>query len=79
MGESPADSDRRRRVTEGLWRAQTLVKAVWDGGVRAVNDEAFVVPGPRIVEVGRPVPSHTRTALWAHTGTTCGTRAHHAY
>ena len=28
MGESPADSDRRRQITEGLWRSQTLVKAV---------------------------------------------------
>ena len=31
MGESPADSDRRRRITEGLWQSQTLVKAVRDG------------------------------------------------
>lgn len=53
MGESPADSDRRRQITEGLWRSQTLVKAVRDGGVHAVHDEAFVVPGPRIVEVAR--------------------------
>ena len=35
MGESPADSDRRRQITEGLWRSQTLVKAVRDGGVHA--------------------------------------------
>jgi iron complex transport system substrate-binding protein len=53
MGESPADSDRRRQVTEGLWRQQTLVKAVGSGGLHATNDEAFVVPGPRIVQVAR--------------------------
>jgi iron complex transport system substrate-binding protein len=60
MGESPADSDRRRQITEGLWRGQTLVKAVRDGGVHAVHDEAFVVPGPRIAEVARTM------ARWIH-------------
>ena len=60
MGESPADSDRRRQITEGLWRSQTLVEAVRDGGVHAVHDEAFVVPGPRIVEVARTM------ARWLH-------------
>jgi iron complex transport system substrate-binding protein len=60
MGESPADSDRRRQITERLWRSQTLVKAVREGGVHAVNDEAFVVPGPRIVEVARAL------ARWLH-------------
>ena len=60
MGESPADSDRRRRITEGLWQSQTLVKAVREGGLHAVNDEAFVVPGPRIVSVARAM------ARWLH-------------
>jgi len=60
MGESPADSERRRQITEGLWRGQTLVKAARDGAVHAVHDEAFVVPGPRIVEVARPL------ARWLH-------------
>jgi iron complex transport system substrate-binding protein len=60
MGESPEDSDRRRRTTEGLWRQQTLVKAVRDGRIHAVNDEAFVVPGPRIVDVARTM------AGWFH-------------
>jgi iron complex transport system substrate-binding protein len=60
MGESPAESDRRRQITEGLWRSQTLVKAVREGGVHAVHDEAFVVPGPRIVEVARML------ARWLH-------------
>ena len=60
MGESPADSDRRRQVTESLWARQTLVKAVRDRAVHAVHDEAFVVPGPRIVNVAR------RMAEWLH-------------
>jgi iron complex transport system substrate-binding protein len=60
MGESPADSDRRRRITEGLWQRQTLVSAVRAGGVHAVNDEAFVVPGPRILDVARAM------AGWLH-------------
>ena len=29
------------------------MKAVREGGVHAAHDEAFVVPGPRIVEVAR--------------------------
>jgi ABC-type Fe3+-hydroxamate transport system substrate-binding protein len=60
MGESPADSERRRGITEGLWQRQTLVKAVRDGHVHATNDEAFVVPGPRIVLVARQL------AAWLH-------------
>jgi iron complex transport system substrate-binding protein len=60
MGESPADADQRREATEALWQRQTLVKAVRDGGVHATIDDAFVVPGPRIVDVARVM------ALWFH-------------
>jgi iron complex transport system substrate-binding protein len=60
MGESPADSDRRRAMTEGLWKRQSMVKAAREGGVHAINDEAFVVPGPRIVEVAETM------AAWFH-------------
>lgn len=60
MGESPADSERRRRVTESLWAQQRLVSAVRSGGVHAVNDESFVVPGPRVVEAARAM------ARWFH-------------
>src|SRR5207249_1123624 len=35
MGELPADSDRRRRMTEGLWHRQTMVTAVRTGSVHA--------------------------------------------
>lgn len=60
MGESPANSDHRRQITEGLWKRQTLVKAVREGGVHATTDEAFVVPGPRIVHVAETM------ATWFH-------------
>jgi iron complex transport system substrate-binding protein len=60
MGETPADSERRRTVTESLWAKQRLVTAVRTGGVHAVNDEAFVVPGPRVVDVARAM------AGWFH-------------
>lgn len=60
MGETPADSDRRRKITERLWAAERLVAAARTGGVHATNDEAFVVPGPRIVEVARTM------AAWFH-------------
>ena len=60
MGESPADSERRGRVTESLWAQQRLVSAVRTGGVHAVNDESFVVPGPRVVEAARAM------ARWFH-------------
>lgn len=51
MGESPADSDRRKGITTRLWQRQTLVKAVRDRSVQVTTDEAFVVPGPRVVDV----------------------------
>jgi iron complex transport system substrate-binding protein len=50
MGETPADSARRMRATETLWRGQPLVRAARDGNVRATVDEAFVVPGPRVID-----------------------------
>jgi iron complex transport system substrate-binding protein len=60
MGESPVDSDRRRRVTEGLWKKQTLVKAAREGRVFVTTDDAFTVPGPRIVNVAETM------ATWFH-------------
>jgi iron complex transport system substrate-binding protein len=50
MGESPADSERRRQLTSTLWDDQTLVKAVRDGAVHVAYDEYFVTPGPRVVD-----------------------------
>jgi iron complex transport system substrate-binding protein len=60
MGETPADSEHRKRITEELWKRQTLVKAVRENGVRAVHDEPFVIPGPRVVVVAETL------AEWFH-------------
>lgn len=60
MGESPADSDRRKSITTLLWQRQTLVKAVRDRSVQVTTDEAFVVPGPRVVDVAELM------ATWLH-------------
>jgi ABC-type Fe3+-hydroxamate transport system substrate-binding protein len=60
MGESPGDSARRRQVTEGLWKKQTLVTAAREGRVFVTTDEAFTVPGPRIVNVAETM------ATWFH-------------
>jgi ABC-type hemin transport system substrate-binding protein len=53
MGETAESSERRRHLTASLWANQQLVAAVRHGGVHAVVDEAFVVPGPRVVDVAR--------------------------
>jgi iron complex transport system substrate-binding protein len=60
MGESPADSDRRRLITIDLWRRQTLVRAVREDGLFVTTDDAFVVPGPRMIVVAE------RMATWFH-------------
>lgn len=53
MGETRDTWDKRRAVTEELWQRQTLVKAVRTGRVHVLHDEAFVVPGPRVVGLAR--------------------------
>jgi iron complex transport system substrate-binding protein len=60
MGETPESSELRRKVTESLWATQRLVSAVQTGRVHAVVDEAFVVPGPRVIDVARTM------AAWFH-------------
>ena len=60
MGEAPADSERRRQVTAELWKRQTLVTAAREGRVFVSTDEAFTVPGPRIVQVAETM------AAWFH-------------
>jgi iron complex transport system substrate-binding protein len=52
IGETEADHRQRQPITERLWREQqTHVKAARANGIRAVTSDAFVVPGPRVVEV----------------------------
>ncbi len=50
MGDTVEEHVRRQPTTERLWRQQGLVKAAQGNGVHAVTSDAFVVPGPRVVE-----------------------------
>ena len=60
MGDTPDDRERRRVTTEGLWNAQTLVRAARTNHVHAVTSDIFVVPGPRVVEAAETM------ARWLH-------------
>lgn len=51
MGETEDEHRRRQPATERLWRQQPLVRAVRANGIHAVTSDAFVIPGPRVVEV----------------------------
>jgi iron complex transport system substrate-binding protein len=51
MGETEEEHRRRQPTTERLWRQQMHVKAAQANGIHAVTSDAFVVPGPRLVEV----------------------------
>ena len=46
-------------LTEGLWKRQRL-EAARAGRVHAVISDAFVIPGPRVVEAAETM------ALWLH-------------
>jgi iron complex transport system substrate-binding protein len=50
MGDTVEEHRRRQAATERLWRQQANVKAARTGDVHAVTSDAFVVPGPRVVE-----------------------------
>ena len=50
MGDTVAEHVRRQPITEGLWKQQSAVAAARTGAVHAVPSDAFVVPGPRMVE-----------------------------
>jgi iron complex transport system substrate-binding protein len=59
MGDRPEQREARKALTEGLWKRQQLV-AARNGRVHAVVSDAFVVPGPRLVEATETM------ALWLH-------------
>ena len=59
MGDTPQDRQARRVQTEGLWKQQPLASSR-AGRVHAVISDAFVVPGPRVVEAAETM------ALWLH-------------
>jgi iron complex transport system substrate-binding protein len=60
MGDTPADRLRREAATLRSWSAQTAVAAVRARAVHPVMSDAFVVPGPRVVEVADTL------ANWLH-------------
>lgn len=59
MGDRPEQRQARRAVTEGLWKRQAL-EAARGGRVHAVISDAFVIPGPRVIEAAETM------ALWLH-------------
>jgi len=50
MGDTPEEHIRRRPETERLWLQRRDLAAVQQKRVHAVTSDAFVVPGPRVVE-----------------------------
>jgi iron complex transport system substrate-binding protein len=60
MGDTPGERRSRQVSTEGLWRRQKQIDAARAGRVHAVISDAFVVPGPRVVDATETM------ALWLH-------------
>jgi iron complex transport system substrate-binding protein len=59
MGDVPDERRSRQLQTEGLWKRQRI-EAARAGRVHAVISDAFVIPGPRVVEAAETM------ALWLH-------------
>ena len=59
MGDTPDERRSRQIATEALWKRQQL-DAARAGRVHAVISDAFVVPGPRVVEATETM------ARWLH-------------
>ena len=53
MGDTEDEHRRRQPGTERLWRQQPHVRAARTNGIHAVTSDAFVVPGPRVVEAAQ--------------------------
>ncbi len=60
MGDTAEERRRRESATLGLWSGQTMVAAAARHEVHVVMSDAFVVPGPRVVEVAETL------AAWIH-------------
>jgi iron complex transport system substrate-binding protein len=60
MGEAPESRRRKQPETEAMWRRQRAVAAVQANAVHVVSSDAFLVPGPRVVEVAATLAS------WLH-------------
>jgi iron complex transport system substrate-binding protein len=59
MEDRPTERDTRAPATVALWKRQA-VTAARNGRVHVVISDAFVIPGPRLVEVAETM------ALWLH-------------
>jgi iron complex transport system substrate-binding protein len=60
MGDTAAERRRRETATLESWNRQTAVAAVRAHAIHPVMSDAFVVPGPRVVEVADTL------ATWLH-------------
>jgi iron complex transport system substrate-binding protein len=60
MGDTAEERRRRETATLGLWSGQRMVAAAARHEVHVVMSDAFVVPGPRVVEVAETL------AAWIH-------------
>jgi iron complex transport system substrate-binding protein len=62
MGDTVDEHVRRQPITEALWRQQRAIGAARRGAVHAVTSDAFVVPGPRVVEAAETLAAWLRDA-----------------
>ena len=62
MGDSVEEHRRRQPFTEQLWREQPNVAAGRRGDVHAVTSDAFVVPGPRVVDAAEALAGWLKAA-----------------
>lgn len=62
MGETEEEHRRRQPATERLWRQQVHVRAAQTNSIHAVTSDAFVVPGPRVVEAAGTLAQWLATA-----------------
>ena len=62
MGETEAEHRRREPVTVRLWGQQQHVRAAQSHAVHAVTSDAFVVPGPRVVDAAEALAGWLRAA-----------------
>lgn len=60
MGEAPETRRRKQPETEAMWRRESAVAAVKANAIHVVTSDAFLVPGPRVVEVAETLAS------WLH-------------
>src|SRR6185295_15465049 len=60
MGDTPESRRRRQPETEAMWRREDAVAAVRANAVHVVTSDAFLTPGPRVVDVAETLAS------WLH-------------